>query len=98
MEAQPRFLWRADLYVEGRNVLHVLIDATDVARSFSIRNVVCEDDDFKEEAFSFISRPELQQRLEDGLGTQLLACLKKALGKAPSDAAPAVSKQGAEAS
>ena len=97
LESQPRFLWRADLYVEGRNVLHVLIDATDVALSFPLRDVVCEDDDFGDEAFAFLMRPDLQQRLEDGLSRQLLTCRKRAFSKKPSEAVE-VSREGAQAS
>jgi hypothetical protein len=82
LETQPRFLWRADLRVEGRGVLHILIDATDIARSFPLRTLVCEDEDFREDAFAFLTRPDLQQQLEDGLGKQLLSFLKTGLSAA----------------
>lgn len=79
LESQPRFLWQATLYVQDARVMHILIDATDMARSFPLRTLVCEDAAFGADAVAFLTRPELQQRLENGLGKQLLEFLRAGL-------------------
>ncbi len=77
LKAQPRFLWQANLYVHDERVIHLLIDATDIARSFPLQALVCHDEGFADDAYALLTAGELQQQLEDGLGRELLTFLKK---------------------
>jgi hypothetical protein len=73
---QPRFLWRAVLRVLGVEVLELLTDATDMARSFPIREALWLNDSFKQGVKALITSSAMQQSLNDTLSRRFLDFLK----------------------
>jgi hypothetical protein len=73
---QPRFVWRAVLRVLGLEVLELLTDATDMARSFPIREAVWLNDSFKQGVRTLLTTSTMQQWLIDALTRRFLDFLK----------------------
>ena len=77
LKPQPRFMWSATLRVFGTDVLELLIDATDMALSFPVRELIWHHSGFKIAAKSLLENALLQASLADALTPRFLTFLKK---------------------
>src|SRR5207244_3136162 len=76
---QPRFIWRAILRVTGVEVLELLTDATDMARSFPIREALWLNEAFKQGVKTLLTAPAMQPSLNDILGRRFLDFIQRRL-------------------
>lgn len=76
---QPRFLWRAILRVMGTEAVELVFDATDMARSFPLREAIWRNAGFAGAAKALCSAPAMQPSLEEALTSRFLTFLKSSL-------------------
>lgn len=76
-QQNPRFFWRASLSLEGKEILELLVDATDMNRSFSIFQLEVFDSEFRGEVNKLLNIPELGDIWPQILTEPFLKFLKK---------------------
>lgn len=76
---QPRFMWRALLRVSDVEVLELLVDATDMARSFPILGAIWRHAGFRSALETLLKAPAMQPSLTDALTRRFLNLLKESL-------------------
>lgn len=79
LKCQPRFMWRAILRVSGIEVLDLLVDATDMARSFPIIEAIWRHQAFRSAMRTLLTATPMQQSLNDALTRRFLDLLKNSL-------------------
>jgi hypothetical protein len=73
---QPRFIWRALLRLSGIEVFELLVDATDMARSFPIFEAIWHHDEFRQGMNDLLAAPAMQLALTNTLTPRFLQFLK----------------------
>jgi hypothetical protein len=76
---QPRFIWRALLRISGVEVFELLVDATDMARSFPIFDAIWHHDAFRSAMDGLLTAPTMQLALTNALTRRFLQFLKDKL-------------------
>jgi hypothetical protein len=76
---QPRFIWRAVLRVPTADVLELLADATDMARSFPMFDAIWHHEGFKSAMREVLTAPAMQPSLVEALTPRFLDFLKSKL-------------------
>ena len=79
LKPQPRFLWRAILFVFGGEVLEILFDATGFRLSFPVQEIVWRNDSFRAAVGVLLAPPAMQASLTRALTADFLAKLKSSL-------------------
>lgn len=79
LNPQPRFLWTATLRVDGSSVLEVLFDATDMAPSFPLLNVLWLNLTFYSAARVLFLAPEMAAALADALTPRFVEFIGQSL-------------------
>ena len=74
----PRFVWHASLFIDDRVALDLLIDATDMARSFPIYHAIWREKSFHSNLSPLLNSPAAQSVLAQWLGPRFLELLKSA--------------------
>ncbi len=80
LSSQPRFMWRALLRISEVEVLDLLVDATDMARSFPILEAIWRHDAFRSAMDALLKAPTMQLSLTSALTRRFLKLLKDSLG------------------
>jgi len=75
----PRFWWRAVLFVSGRPVVEMLFDATGLARSLPLTEVVWLSESFSDAIAKDLSDRSIWSTLRDHLPERLLIFLRDSL-------------------
>jgi hypothetical protein len=76
---QPRFMWRALLVHGSTPLMELLVDATDMERSFPIHDGIWRHDDFRERLQILLGAEQLQELLSKHLTNRFLAFLKNSV-------------------
>lgn len=76
MEPHPRFIWQALLRNDNKPILELLIDATDMQRSFPVYELIWHDDVIRKRVGAIANAPSLQQILLAMLYEPFLSFLK----------------------
>jgi hypothetical protein len=76
MEPHPRFIWQAVLQKDDRKALELLIDATDMARSFPVYQLIWHDSTMRAIVAKVLEAPSLQSVLSEMLSEPFLAFMK----------------------
>jgi hypothetical protein len=76
LDQHPRFMWQATLRVAGTDCLDLLIDATDMARSFSIYRLIWRDQAFGTRFLQILNTPNIAVLLEQFLTQRLVELMR----------------------
>jgi hypothetical protein len=76
LKQHPKYIWRSKLSLDGTLLLEVLADATDMARSFAIYQIIWYEDAVMKLANQLLSNSKIEQRLVSILTQRFYAFLK----------------------
>jgi len=84
LRSHPRFIWKATLKYNDTEILELLSDATDMARSLPVYEVVPLNIQFEMALRDYLQAPQLQALLSDALTPRFLRLLLDKLGASAS--------------
>jgi hypothetical protein len=76
----PRFCWRAMLTVAGLQAVELLVDATDMARSMPVYQIIWHDQNVKVAVASLMADPGLDAQFSEALTPTFFVMLKESVG------------------